>query len=58
MQFLSFCSMKKTRTRHDTFVGGDMPFEEFKKFFSECTREPYGFAVIDLTRKVYDGKYR
>jgi len=29
-----------------------MPFEEFKKFFSECSREPYGFAVM------YDGKYR
>jgi len=35
-----------------------MPLEEFKKFFSECTREPYGFAVIDLTCNVYDGKCR
>jgi len=28
-----------------------MPFDEFKKLFSECTREPYGFAVIVLTCK-------
>jgi len=49
---------KNQRAIHDTFVGGDMPFEEFQEFFSECTREPYGFAVIDLTCKVYDGKYR
>jgi len=47
---------KNQRVIHDTFVGGDMPFEEFQKFFSECTREPYGFAVIDLTCNVYDGK--
>ena len=44
--------------QHDTFVGNDMSLEEFRKFFSKCTREPYGFAVVDLTCKVYDGKYR
>ena len=49
---------KNLRAIHDTFVGGDMPFDEFRKFFSECAGEPYGFAVIDLTSKVYDGKYR
>ena len=49
---------KNLRAIHDTFVGGDMPFDEFRKFFSECAGQPYGFAVIDLTSKVYDGKYR
>lgn len=49
---------KNLRAIHDTYVGGDMPIEEFYKFFAECTAEDYGFAVIDLTRKAHDGKYR
>jgi len=50
--------VKNLRGIHDTFVGGDMPFDEFRKFFSECAAQPYGFAVIDLTSQVHDGKYR
>lgn len=46
------------RTIYTTYVRGDMPIEEFYKFFAECTAEPHGFCVIDQTSKVYDGKYR
>jgi hypothetical protein len=49
---------KNMRAIHDTFVGGDMAFDEFCKFCHECWSEEYGFAVLDLTSKIYDGKYR
>jgi hypothetical protein len=49
---------KNMRAIHDTFVGGDMDFNEFRKFCSECWAQPYGFCVIDLTSEVYNGKYR
>jgi hypothetical protein len=46
------------RTIYNTYVRGDVPIKEFYKFFAECTAESHGFCVIDLTSKVYDGKYR
>jgi hypothetical protein len=49
---------KNLRAIHDTFVGGDMDFNEFRKFFSVCVGKKYGFAVIDLTREPNNGKYR
>ena len=49
---------KNMRAIHDTFAGGDMSYEEFRKFCNECWAQPYGFAVIDLTSKPFDGKYR
>jgi len=49
---------KNLRAIHDTFVGGDMDFNEFRKYFSECCANKYGFAVIDLTRETNSGKYR
>lgn len=50
---------KSLRGIHDTYVGGDMDFSEFRKFFSECMCQGnYGFAVIDLTRESNNGKYR
>lgn len=50
--------IKNLRAIHDTFVCGDMDFNEFRRFFSECTAEKYGFATIDLTREPSNGKYR
>lgn len=49
---------KDQRAIHDIYVRGDMPLDEFYNFCSECWDQPYGFAVIDRTSKVYDGKYR
>lgn len=50
--------LKNLRAIHDTFVGGDMDFTEFRKFFAECTAVKYGFATIDLTRESNNGRYR
>jgi energy-coupling factor transporter ATP-binding protein EcfA2 len=49
---------KNLRAIHDTFVGGDMDFNEFRKFFARCVDKKYGFAVIDLTSEPDKGKYR
>jgi len=49
---------KNTRAIHDVFVGGDMLSDEFRDFCRVCWGQPYGFAVIDLTSKPFDGKYR
>lgn len=49
---------KNMRSIHDAFVGGDMPFDEFRAFLGTCWALEYGFAVIDLTSKPYNGKYR
>ena len=49
---------KNLRAIHETFVAGDMDFNEFRKFFSACTARTYGFAVIDHTREVHSGRYR
>lgn len=46
------------RMIYNAYVGGDMSLEEFKKFYSKCISEPYGFCVIDNTSQHYDGKYR
>jgi len=43
---------KNQKAIHDTSVGGDMPFAEFKKFFSECTREPYVMHMMENTAAV------
>ena len=51
--------VKNLRAIHDTYVSGDMDFNEFRKFFSECmTACKHSFAVIDLTREANNGKYR
>lgn len=50
--------IKHLRAIFDTFVSGDMPFDEFNKFYSKCVGGPYGFCVIDLTSPPYNGKYR
>ena len=49
---------KNLRAIHDTFVSGDMNFNEFRQFFRSCTGRKYGFAVIDLSREIDNGKYR
>lgn len=49
---------KDMRTIHDSFVGGDMDFDEFRKYYEECWAQPFGFTVIDRTNKPYNGKYR
>jgi len=42
---------KNVRSIHDAFVGGDMPFDEFRDFCRSCWDQAYGFAVTDLTSK-------
>jgi len=49
---------KNIRAIHDAFVAGDMPFDEFRDFCRSCWDQPYAFAVIDLTSKAFNGKYR
>jgi hypothetical protein len=49
---------KNLRAIHDTFIGGDMDFAEFRQFFAECIATKYGFTVIDLTSEPNNGKYR
>lgn len=49
---------KNTRAIHDTFVGSDMPYDEFSRFCHHCWEQPYGFAVIDQSSKGFNGKYR
>lgn len=49
---------KNMRAIHDTFVGGDMDFNEFREFCRQCWEKPFGFAVIDLSSKAFNGKYR
>lgn len=49
---------KNLRAIHDSFVCGDMSYEEFRSFCRQCWDQPYGFAVIDLSSMAYDGKYR
>jgi len=49
---------KNAQAIHNTLVGGDMAFDEFYEFCQQCWAEPYGFCVIDLTSKPFDGKYR
>ena len=39
-------------------VGEDMPEKEFRKFCRKCWEKLHGFAVIDLTSKKDEGKYR
>ena len=43
---------------YNDHVGDDMTKDEFRKFCRKCWKKPYGFAVIDLTRKKDAGKYR
>jgi len=50
--------LKNQRALYDTYVAGDMAFEEFASFFKHCTRDHHGFCVIDLTSDPYAGKYR
>ena len=49
---------KIVRAIHDRIVGGDIPFSEFCSFCNQCWAETYGFALIDLTLKPFDGEYR
>jgi len=50
--------VKNAQAIHDTFVGGHMTFDEFREFCGQCWAEPFGFCVIDLTSKAYNGMYR
>ena len=43
---------------YNDLVGEDMTKEEFRKFCRKCLERPHSFAVIDLTSKVHEGKYR
>lgn len=49
---------KTMRSIHDSFVGGDMDFAEFREYYTECWPQRFGFLVIDFTREPYNGKYR
>ena len=39
-------------------VGDDMKKDEFRNFCKKCWSKSHGFAVIDLTSKKDNGKYR
>ena len=43
---------------YNDHVGEDMSKEEFRKFCLKCWERLHGFAVIDLTSKAHEGKYR
>ena len=43
---------------YNDHLGEDMSKEEFRKFCRKCWEKPHGFAVIDLTSKKDEGKYR
>ena len=43
---------------YNDHVGEVMSKEEFRKFCRKCWEKPHGFAVIDLTSKKVEGKYR
>ena len=43
---------------YNDHVSEDMSKEESGKFCRKCWERPHGFAVIDLTSKAHEGKYR
>ena len=50
--------LKNINHIYSDHVGDDMTKEEFRKFCHKCWLKPFSFAVIDLTRKKNEGKYR
>ena len=50
--------LKKLNHIYNDHVGDDMPKEDFRKFCKKCWDKSHGFAVIDLTSKKDNGKYR
>ena len=58
--FICLFSQDKKNINHiyNDHVGDDMPKDEFRKFCYKCWSKPFGFAVIDLTSKKNEGKYR
>lgn len=44
---------------YEAHVGSDMTFNEFISICADCwNHSPFGFLVIDKTRKLNDGRYR
>ena len=43
---------------YNDYVAGDMPKDELRKFCQKTWERRYGFAIIDLTSKKYNEKYR
>lgn len=60
VNFLCIFRQDDTNLKHvyNEFVGGDMAYDKFKEVCSKCWQDDYGFIVIDMTRKVNNGKYR
>ena len=58
--FICLFSQDKKNINHiySDHVGDDMPKDEFRKFCYKCWMKPFGFAVIDLTSKKNEDKYR
>jgi hypothetical protein len=50
--------LNNQRAIYNTYVGGDMDWEEFASFFKQCTLERHSFCVIDLTSEPFSGRYR
>jgi hypothetical protein len=50
--------LNNQRAIHNTYVGGDMEWEEFASFFKQCTLDRFSFCVIDLTSEPFNGRYR
>ena len=50
--------LKNVRNIHQDHVSDDMTLEDFRKFLHECWLKPFGFAVIDHSSEMDEGKYR
>ena len=50
--------LKNVNHIYQDHVGDDMTIEDFRDFLHECWLKPFGFAVIDLSSKKDEGKYR
>ena len=50
--------LKNVNHIYQDHVGDDMTIEDFRDFLRECWLKPFGFAVIDLSSKKDEGKYR
>ena len=50
--------LKNVNHIYQDHVGDDMAIEDFRDFLYKCWLKPFGFAVIDLSSKKDEGKYR
>lgn len=60
LNFLNIFRQDDINLKHiyDEFVGGDFKWNDFKELCSKVWNEDFGFITVDMTRKLYDGRYR